>query len=398
LINQIKIPYKAKYSYGERLVNLKDELEEPGSLGFTYETIAAIIVNEFGAIGDLQNSRDLFIKKAKGEHVEDHSQLVKEIEQKKEEAIRLNEQLELKEKQAKRQRRIRNRIFALLAAALFVAGVVISLDGLKKHTIEKDYNTFVLLLAQLSGQPDSVRDVELCKLANYDNIYRDPRIETKKDSLRTFCALQQRIDLSKTKIVQVADTISQKSRSNRAFGQLDTLENRIQLTSNEIQYASNSNTKLRLQGDSIQLELQKQKVISSNPILSKLAEPTAKLDSAIRQKDDISNQIIPVLKTDSFAVDYQKDGWFKQGYFLQFNNIRVSLTKLDPAAQSVSLEVCATDNDACIMGLKTADVKVSEELLFDYKSVKYSIKINKIGRAGYNPFTQAAYITFVRFK
>jgi MinD-like ATPase involved in chromosome partitioning or flagellar assembly len=398
LINQIKIPYKAKYSYGERLVNLKDELEEPGSLGFTYETIGAIMVNEFGAIEELQNSRDLFIKKAKGEHVEDHSQLVKEIQQKKEEAIRLNEQLDLKEKQAKKQRRIRYRVFVALAVILFTAGVVVSVDALKKQTMEKDYNTFIATLAELSDRPDSVKHAELCKLAGYDNIYKDPRIESKKDSLRMFCAMQQRVDLSKMKVVQVADTVSAKSRNNKAFGQLDTLENKIQLTSNEIQNASNSNARLKFQSDSIQLELQKQKVINNDPILAKLAEPTAKLDSAIRQRDDISNQIIPVPKTDSFSVDYQKDGWFKQGYFLQFNNIRVSLTNLDVAAQTVFLEICATDGGACTIEIGKQELKVPGEFLFDFKGIKYRIKVNKIGRAGYNPFTQAAYITFVSFK
>jgi len=67
LINQIKIPYLPEYAYGEQLPAIEKGTNDPQDIGFVYETIAAIFANNFNKIDLLKDSRDKFIKIAKGE-------------------------------------------------------------------------------------------------------------------------------------------------------------------------------------------------------------------------------------------------------------------------------------------------------------------------------------------
>lgn len=98
LINHIKIPYKTLYSYGEKLPVAERGTADPLDLGYVYETLAAIIANDLQHTPMLLNSRDGFIKKAKGEEVADHSELEYKVAAAKEEKTKLEEQLRQKTK------------------------------------------------------------------------------------------------------------------------------------------------------------------------------------------------------------------------------------------------------------------------------------------------------------
>ncbi len=126
LISQIKIPYKSLYAYGERLAVIERGTSDPQDLGYVYETIAAILANDLQDIHLLDSSRDNLVKKAKGEDIVDHSELMRTVVYEKEEKSKLEAQLRQKElheeelKKAYSKKRQRLIAYSVLAAFALV--------------------------------------------------------------------------------------------------------------------------------------------------------------------------------------------------------------------------------------------------------------------------------------
>ncbi|HEX8356808.1 MAG TPA: AAA family ATPase [Segetibacter sp.] len=126
-INQMKIPYKTLYAYGERLAAIERGTSDPQDLGYVYETIAGVIANDLQNIHLLNSSRDNLVKKAKGEDIIDHSELQRKVvheqlEKSKleEEKMILEQKLLHKKKQGKKSILIVSAIAVIVIAALFL--------------------------------------------------------------------------------------------------------------------------------------------------------------------------------------------------------------------------------------------------------------------------------------
>jgi len=78
LINQVRIPYKTLYAYGERLAVTERSTTDTSEIGYVYETIAAILANDLKDVHLLTDSRDSLIKKVKGEDIKDNRLLIQE--------------------------------------------------------------------------------------------------------------------------------------------------------------------------------------------------------------------------------------------------------------------------------------------------------------------------------
>ena len=132
LLEQIKIPYKVKYAYGEKLAVLSEGTRDPQGLGYVMETIAAILVNEFAMVELLADSRDLYIKKAKGEDDTQESsskikiekeQLAEQVEKEQKAKRELETKIEAKNKQSRIRGIISIGVFVLLV--LLIASSVV---------------------------------------------------------------------------------------------------------------------------------------------------------------------------------------------------------------------------------------------------------------------------------
>jgi len=126
LINCIKIPYKTFYSYGEKLAVIDRGTKDPQDLGYAYETIAAVLANNFQRIELLTDSRDTFLKKAKGEEISDHLKWQTKVLLEQGERKKLEEQLQqkvAKERIVNAQRK-KNRVLAMATIASIAVGVI----------------------------------------------------------------------------------------------------------------------------------------------------------------------------------------------------------------------------------------------------------------------------------
>lgn len=128
VIGQLKIPYKTFYAYGERLSVVERGTLDPHDLGYVYENIAAVLVNDLQNIHLLTDARDLLIKKAKGEEVFDYSDLERKYAEEQDAKVRLQEELKAKEsliEQRKTQGRKKKSVLIWVAIilGLLIAGL-----------------------------------------------------------------------------------------------------------------------------------------------------------------------------------------------------------------------------------------------------------------------------------
>ena len=81
VLKRTKIPYIPFYSYGEKLPVIEQGGDDPNSIGYVYETIAAILSNDFMDIHMLKDERDSYLKKGKGEELIDFTYYQNKIEE-----------------------------------------------------------------------------------------------------------------------------------------------------------------------------------------------------------------------------------------------------------------------------------------------------------------------------
>jgi cellulose biosynthesis protein BcsQ len=125
ILKRTKVPYISFFGYGEKLPILEQGSDDPNSLGYVYETIAAILANDFKEIQRLKDERDGYIKTAKGEELVDYSYYKKLIEQQQEEKMKLEEQLRIKDERIQHQVEKSRMILYAIIGAVIVAALIV---------------------------------------------------------------------------------------------------------------------------------------------------------------------------------------------------------------------------------------------------------------------------------
>jgi hypothetical protein len=124
------------------------------------------------------------------------------------------------------------------------------------------------------------------------------------------------------------------------------------------------------------------------------------------KKTEIVQNISSEIKQDAsqrkMADGYPKTAWFKQGYFLVFDHMKIYLQDLDAGNGTIAVEICrSTSTQACTTEhLITTDQAITKNNPYSFteKGYAYVIRLDHIGPAGKNPFTKAGYITFEKYE
>jgi MinD-like ATPase involved in chromosome partitioning or flagellar assembly len=401
-INQVKIPYKALYAYGERLAVHERGTSDPIDIGYVYETIAALLANDLQNSHLLINSRDVLIKKAKGEEISDNSDLLRKIEEEKNAnnakiaEIVTEKQEAVKEiLETQRVKRKRNITVLTTGLAIIFVSLVLYFNFMetKKETYYQDFKN---ALSTIQGKSfDSAKSLA-CDLSKTEDKYNDSRISVLIDSLQKVCAIiketQNIIKESSNEIRKLDELVTQVPEKTKQNGEkIDKIENSLSLAKNNIGATTDPGKKLQLRQDSIQLEIKRQEIIQSDTLLSKIQKPSIDLENAIQKQESLG------INKDNTSVAKltDTDAWFKEGYFLQFEDIRISLKVLDKKTESITVEICNTTTDLyCRPLVKEKTISKGESFTFSKGKYKYVLTLNRIGAAGRNPFTKAAYISF----
>ncbi len=135
-INQIKIPYKTLYAYGERLAAIERGTTDPQDLGYVYETIAAVIANDLQNIHLLNNSRDDLVKKARGEEITDHAELYRKVAYEQQEKSKLeDEKLQLEKKLQQKRKQEKKTIAIVVLFFLILLGAFYFFNPFSNKTV-----------------------------------------------------------------------------------------------------------------------------------------------------------------------------------------------------------------------------------------------------------------------
>jgi MinD-like ATPase involved in chromosome partitioning or flagellar assembly len=240
-------------------------------------------------------------------------------------------------------------------------------------------------LTMLNTYADEARKDSTCALSNFNNISGNKGIELTKDSLLRKC-----LELEALYAV-TAETI------NTSSDRLDSLQTKA---------SSDFKVKQHLdQIDKLELEINnlKQNPVRDFKVQMKLENDSSKLAilksaPVIREATGYSNQIHEAIRTKEHATnaDTRKEDvlWFKRGYYLTFSDVKVQLMRLSQSEQTITVNICRTDDLTCRQILQNLVLKTGEEQVFDLDRKSYAIRLVRIGRAGNNPFTPAAFISF----
>lgn len=165
LINHTKVPYKALYAYGETLPAHTRGTSDPLDIGYVYETIAALLVNNLESMVLLNDSRDNYVKKAKGQYF-DEIQLQEKINENELKNTILTEQLQEKEtmhnKYIEQRKRTRNIIIPIVAAAIFLIFLFVYNTNVmgKKQDTKVDSLSTVVKTIQYKSHADSLVEIK----------------------------------------------------------------------------------------------------------------------------------------------------------------------------------------------------------------------------------------------
>ncbi|MEO6406228.1 MAG: AAA family ATPase [Ferruginibacter sp.] len=206
VINQVKIPYKTFYAYGEKLPALERNSNDPQELGYVYETIAAVLANDLQQIHLLADSRDVLVKKAKGELLEEHVENSLAVKDVKQQNVRLEEQLQQTEHEKNKllSQRKRARSVALITLIGFITIIALVVVLIVNKTSPKTSNVQNIFADSAVNEYALTPVINFIKDYNNSNEQYDPEfnMQMAQRYLKLSSADKDSVEEIKNKILQ----------------------------------------------------------------------------------------------------------------------------------------------------------------------------------------------------
>jgi MinD-like ATPase involved in chromosome partitioning or flagellar assembly len=281
-------------------------------------------------------------------------------------------------------------VLVLLAVSYFYN------SGKGKRDAERYTEIFKQKLELLKTESGSLRRATTCSLANDSNTYNSDFIRIKKDSLFRACVLlQAQMDSLQTSIARKEEKIEREAEglSQETVGRLvaiDSLEKNLLDKTTRLKIELNDINKNKLRTDSISIQQSIQRLYKVDDQVRQ-----ASVQGALFIRDFQTMNKLNHPRSSSSVVSYDSSTWFKEGYYLQFDEARVSLLAILERNIKVKI-ITLYDGSQGIDSILT--LAEGNTAYMPHKEFVYALTLDKIGRAGRNPFTPAAYVTFVKFR
>jgi flagellin-like hook-associated protein FlgL len=287
------------------------------------------------------------------------------------------------------------RLFAIaLMSSVITLGTTYIFRNEDRRSSQIDKSTMELkdLKSDYASHLDpKLRKEFACQIAQIHNPQQDAYVESEKKRFQEICltisAAQETIT-AQVSTITGTDTIS--AENNALVKELKNLEKKI----NGLQI-ERTNAKTPAERRQVEQDLRR-----ADEQINAIADSSAELKTAIQAAETINDNVRKQIEavTEETGGSYEVK-WFKEGYFLQFGELRVLLQYLDKKL-GIQVQVChTTETTPCKSPLiNKAWITYDKPLDFQYENNRYRISLKAIDRAGRNPFNLAAYIGFEKVR
>ena len=248
----------------------------------------------------------------------------------------------------------------------------------------------------MQGDPVGQAKSACAVLKEYPDL-KTVEVMQKKDTLEHLCNVSSSFAASKEDDKDLSKKLKKSVEPPKPVQQkLDALENRKQNLQNAPDSASHqTKAEIKKIDDSVQN-------IAKSAGIETLAAASEHIGKTyVNDLRTVNQYSMPAQEQAGrkMAKDYPRTLWFKEGYYLVFEDMKIFLADLNAANGKITVNVCqSTDNKPCPKPLvPDTDIDADSPLKFPTNNADYVIRLDHIGHAGNNPFTKAAYITIEKY-
>ena len=153
--------------------------------------------------------------------------------------------------------------------------------------------------------------------------------------------------------------------------------------------------------------------VKSNSIKKEISSLDRQIEVIIDQSDVIQQTLV---KTDSiddaqrkllgstYAENSEKkaliqeESWFKEGYFRQFGETRITLEEFKGEVATITIKTINPKTTKVVKKIGSITLRVNEKESIESDEFEYQIAFLRIGSAGKNPFNKAVYFGYRKYK
>lgn len=252
---------------------------------------------------------------------------------------------------------------------------------------EKQIESFTKWLVEFDKSEVKNKKAKAAVIDSLDNTYDDPFITLKIAELKY---LTHQIEVKDSALQQMNNIVEKSQNIPKNYSEKTNEDEKAIFNLNaKLQLASNPHERKKIE-DSISL-LNTKIDASGNVQTKSLVETTGKIEKAVVEK--VNLQSTTLSDPTQHAPDVQ---WFKEGYYLLFKSLKITLLKLNESSGTIAVQICKVQNDPQVCSVVITDSQIlslGSSFDFSAEGKQYRLSLVAIDRAGRNPFTKAAYIT-----
>ena len=286
--------------------------------------------------------------------------------------------------------KLRNELLRFFFGTFLIAVLTMGFNALLKYWELKSeadilrYNTYDKYLDRFDNTKDKIDKIVLAKTLSF--IAPDEELRKGYEGLYQFLEKNygKESELAKAKIEK--ETEQQIAERNFMLSKPDVATEFKSLASKLDARDLEPNQKM-------EAEKKYDELVNSNPELkeivtleSKIKETESLIESVKKESTIPTNST--VLVEDSYIT---KNGWFKEGYMVNYGDIRINCDELDTKNGQAEIRVEEKVNGT-FTSLST--FVIDEGKSKEISGGKYVFRFTRIGKAGKNPFNTAVYFEF----
>lgn len=227
--------------------------------------------------------------------------------------------------------------------------------------------------------------MEIANSACNDSIIDAP---TKKDYCEKENALKKQIEITN----ESNDIIDDNSNNVN-----EEVKNKMIALEKEIEDLKEKNKTFNKKDNQENYEKNSSEIISLNQELDSIIQSNEFVQESVNVADTLEKKINIELETPKTTplknqLLFEEESWFKEKYYREFGETRVSLKKLTKRSKVATIDIKVGPDK-----IGTLNIKEGKKDSITHQGFIYEITFLRIGKAGKNPFTNAVFFKYRKY-